>query len=201
MTTTTAPAKPIAVVGFVGHSGVGKTTLLEQLIPQLTDRGLAVGVVKHASHGFLADRPGKDSYRLYESGAQAVALISRDQIATFVRSEPAAEVDVSVAAALAGLPSSLDLVLAEGFSWEPIPRVVLFRRHEEPAREHVERGEVIERVCVPSPPPGRPPVFAQTLIASLVRLLVERIGNIEPVPTISREPRRPAAAADRRSPQ
>ena len=65
---------PVAVVGFVGPSGVGKTTLLERLVEALSRRGLAVAAVKHASHGFLADRPGKDSYRLYEAGAEAVAV-------------------------------------------------------------------------------------------------------------------------------
>ena len=60
------------VVGLVGRSGSGKTSLLESLIPALTARGLAVGAVKHTSHGFTADRPGKDSYRLYESGAESL---------------------------------------------------------------------------------------------------------------------------------
>jgi molybdopterin-guanine dinucleotide biosynthesis protein MobB len=203
MTTTATPGTQLPIVGFVGHSGVGKTTLLERLIPPLTGRGLAVGVVKHASHGFLADRPGKDSYRLYESGANAVALISHQQVATFIRTEPAAETDVSLADALAGLPRDLDLVLAEGFSWEPIPRVVLFRQHEEPAPEHIERGEVIERVCVPSAPPGKPPLFSETLIDSLVRLVVARIAEMDEPSGIHRSLKRPAAALCRyrRSPQ
>jgi len=201
MTVTAAPEEHLPVVGFVGHSGVGKTTLLERLIPPLTTRGLAVGVVKHASHGFLADRPGKDSYRLYESGANAVALISHEQIATFTRPGPAAGTDVSLAAVLASLPRDLDLVLAEGFSWEPIPRVVLFRQHGEPAPEHTERGEVLERVCVPSAPPGKPPAFSDTLISSLVLLLVARIDKLDEASVAPRGLKQSAAAIDRRSPQ
>ena len=51
------------VVGFVGTSGSGKTTVIEQVVARLADTGLRVGVLKHARHGFDMDRPGKDSYR------------------------------------------------------------------------------------------------------------------------------------------
>ncbi len=167
---------PVPVVGFVGPSGVGKTSLLERLVAALGRRGLAVAVVKHASHGFLADRPGKDSYRLYEAGAEAVALISREQVATFSRAEGRGAKEVSLAAVLEGLPARLDVVLAEGFSWESVPRVVLFRGGEEPASEHVEHGEVLARVCAPHAPEGEPPAFSDTLIESLIQLIEARIG-------------------------
>jgi molybdopterin-guanine dinucleotide biosynthesis protein B len=163
------------VVGFVGPSGVGKTSLLERLIPALARHGLSVGVLKHASHGFLADRPGKDSHRLYESGADAVALISREQVASFARRAPGAGEEVSLAAALASLPRDLDLVLAEGFSWEPIPRIVLVRRGEAPAREHGTRGQVLEIVRVPDSPQGARPVFPEALIESLAGALAARV--------------------------
>lgn len=166
----------VPVVGFVGPSGVGKTTLLERLVEAFGRRGLAVAVVKHASHGFLADRPGKDSYRLYEAGAEAVALISREQVATFTRAEGRGAKEVSLAAALEGLPSRLDVVLAEGFSWESVPHVVLFRSGEEPAPEHLEHGEVLARVCAPNAPEGEPPAFSDTLIESLIQLIEARIG-------------------------
>jgi molybdopterin-guanine dinucleotide biosynthesis protein B len=201
MTTTAAIEESIPVVGFVGPSGVGKTTLLERLIRALTAQGLAVAAVKHASHGFLADRPGKDSYRLYESGASAVTLISREQTATFTRTEPEAETDVSLARALATLPPGLDLVLAEGFSWEPIPRVVLFCHEEEPAREHVACGEVIERVCVPNPRPGKPPEYSEALIVSLVQLLMAHVAKTSEVSALARGHKQPAAALYRRPPQ
>ena len=167
---------PVPVVGFVGPSGVGKTSLLERLVAALGRRGLAVAVVKHASHGFLADRPGKDSYRLYEAGAEAVALISREQVATFSRAEGRGAKEVSLAAALEGLPARLDVVLAEGFSWESVPRVVLFRSGEQPASEHVEHGEILARVCAPRAPEGEPPAFSDTLIESLIELIEARIG-------------------------
>ena len=167
--------RAVPVVGFVGPSGVGKTSLVERLVAELKRRGLSVGAVKHASHGFFADRPGKDSHRLYESGADAVALISREQIATFARLERGLGEEVSLAEALATLPRDLDLVLAEGFSWEPIPRVVLLRDDEEPAPAHVESGEVLDVVSVPDPPYGDKPEYPEALIETLTHMLEVRV--------------------------
>jgi len=130
----------LGVIGIVGSSGVGKTTLLERLLPALESRGIAVGAAKHASHGFLADRPGKDSHRLYEAGARAVALISTEQVAVFRRLDGSLVRPPALADALAALPPSLDFVLAEGFAWEPIPRVVLVGPDETPRSEHLECG-------------------------------------------------------------
>lgn len=155
------------VVGVVGRSGVGKTSLLELLLGALDGRGLAVGAAKHASHGFLADRPGKDSHRLYESGARAVVLLSGEQVAAFVRRTG----PPSIEAALAALPADLDLVLAEGFSWEPIPRVVVTGPGREPRREDWTGGGVIAVVEVRAYPPSAPPSFDPAQVDALVRTL------------------------------
>jgi len=161
------------VVGVVGNSGVGKTTLLEELIPELTGRGLAIGVVKHASHGFDVDRPGKDSQRLYASGPVAVALASDTQVATFVR--PERDSRVSLAGAMAGLPPGLDVVLVEGFAWEPIPRFVLVGPGQTPRREHQESGPALRIVEVAEPPAGTKPVYARNLVREIALEIVRRL--------------------------
>ena len=179
-----------AVVGVVGRSGSGKTSLLERLIPHLTSRGLAVGTVKHTSHGFLADRPGKDSYRLYESGAASVALISHQQLATFTRRSADASPDVTLDTALASLPKGLDVILVEGFSWEPIPRFVLVPGSESPIPEHLSRGEVLGILRVPATPDGLKPSFTQSLVEAVtgeIELLVRRGGANLPVDSGSEE--------------
>ena len=172
-----------AVFGVVGRSGSGKTSLLELLIPHLTKRGLAIGTVKHTSHGFLADRPGKDSYRLYESGAAAVALISRQQLATFTRRSDDASPDVSLDTALASLPEGLDVVLVEGFSWEPIPRFVLVPDSESPLPDHVSRGEVLGILRIPAKADGRKPSFSQAIVEAItgeIELRVRQGGATPP---------------------
>ncbi len=160
-------------------SGTGKTTLLECLIPSLCARGWRIAAVKHASHGFLADRPGKDSYRLYESGAEAVALISHEQLATFTRSATPTDAEVSLDRALASLPQDLDLVIAEGFSWESIPRIVLVQGEASPAKGHLADGEVLQIVSVPNHAPNEKPVYSDEAIALLTELIVAKFAHAE----------------------
>ncbi len=73
------------VVSFVGPSGVGKTTLIEQLIPSLRLHGLRVGTVKHAPHGHdVTDKPGSDSARHRTAGAEAVLLAGANGAVLFL---------------------------------------------------------------------------------------------------------------------
>lgn len=168
-------AQPV-VVGVVGESGSGKTTLLERLVPLLAGRGLAVAAVKHASHGFQADRPGKDSHRLYRAGARAVVLASRTELAVFARHPTGAE-ELRLADALAALPGRADVVLVEGFSWEAIPRIVVLRDREQPAPQHLTGGEVLGIVRAPAPAAGRKPAFARAQLASLVERISDLAGR------------------------
>jgi len=164
------------VIGIVGRSGSGKTSLLERLIASLEARGVAVGAAKHSSHGFLADRPGKDSHRLYEAGAQAVALLSVEQVASFVRRAG----PPSIGAALAALPPGLDLVLAEGFSWEPIPRVVVRGPGRRPKPDDLARGEVIATAEVRAYPADGPALFDPAFLEALAAKLASYVDRQRP---------------------
>ena len=179
-----------SAIAFVGDSDSGKTTLLERLIPVMAARGLAVASVKHASHGFDADRPGKDSHRLYGSGAQAVAVISDSQIATFERRD--ADHPASLEEALETLPEGLDLVLVEGFGWEPIPRLVLVPPDRLPRREHRESGPVLRVIRVPESTPEEKPAFSDDLVYSIAS---EIVVWLQRQPISNREGRAPVAVS------
>lgn len=112
----------MTIVAFSGPSGSGKTRLLVRLIPALRRRGLTVGALKHSGHAHSLDEPGKDSARLRRAGAAAVALQGPAELAYF--GPPLA----GGARALARLLPPVDLVLAEGFRREKLPRVELHRR-------------------------------------------------------------------------
>lgn len=119
-----APAAIPPVVAFVAKSGAGKTTFLEQLIPELQGRGLHVGVVKHHAHPTTFDIPGKDTDRLAQAGAKVVVGVCDAQVAVFRQEDGAAHLEAVLARDLA----DVDLVLMEGFKRGPYPKIEVHRR-------------------------------------------------------------------------
>lgn len=57
-----------------GYSGVGKTTLLEDLIKRFSAENFSVGYYKHDSHRFVMDKEGKDTHRAREAGAGIITI-------------------------------------------------------------------------------------------------------------------------------
>lgn len=121
----------IPLLGFCAYgSGIGKTTLLTSLIPVLIAHGLRISVIKHAHHSFDIDHPGKDSYRLRESGAVQMLLGSRNRWALMTELSRIApqHPEPSLAELLEHLDTSLaDLVVVEGFKHEQIPKIEICR--------------------------------------------------------------------------
>ncbi len=114
------------LLGFVGFSGVGKTTLLTQLLPLLRVRGLRIGVLKHAHHNFDIDTPGKDSYELRKAGASEMLVASARRWALMVENTADSEPDLHTLLQRMDL-ATLDLILVEGFKHEPIAKIELHR--------------------------------------------------------------------------
>jgi molybdopterin-guanine dinucleotide biosynthesis adapter protein len=171
-----------AIVGCVGPSGVGKTTLLEQIVATLDGWGVRVGVVKHSCHAVAVDREGKDSHRLYGAGAAAVALAMPGQIATFRRT---AKQRPGLREAIATLPPDLDTILVEGFHWEPIPRYVVLAHDRRAPLRYTARGEVLGVIVAPMRAAGAPPLFDTALVARLAHEIAaapprrQRSGELE----------------------
>ena len=103
---------------------MGKTTLLEKLIPALRARGLVVSLIKHSHKSIDIDRPGKDSYRLREAGCQEVLLLGNDRWALMheLRGEPEPDLDY-----LLDRLQHCDLVLVEGFKGGDFPKLEVWR--------------------------------------------------------------------------
>jgi molybdopterin-guanine dinucleotide biosynthesis protein B len=116
----------LPIVGFAAFSGTGKTTLLKELLALLNERGLRVGVVKHAHHSFEMDYPGKDSYELRKSGASQMLIASRNRWALVV--ERVRNREPLLDEVLLELDqAALDLILVEGFKDEHFPKIELHR--------------------------------------------------------------------------
>jgi molybdopterin-guanine dinucleotide biosynthesis adapter protein len=110
--------------GIAGLSGMGKTTLLERLVPELTARGLVVSLIKHSHKAIEIDRPGKDSYRLREAGCKEVLLLGNERWALMHELRGADEPPLEY---LVGRLRDCDLVLIEGFKRGDFPKLEVWR--------------------------------------------------------------------------
>jgi len=118
-------AKIPFVLGIVGKSDVGKTTLILKLIPELTKRGYKVGTVKNCPHGFDIDRKGKDSWKFSKEGSRGVLLTSQKKIALIKSTEENSDILKIIDL----LFYDFDIVLVEGFSKEQrLKKVEILRK-------------------------------------------------------------------------
>lgn len=115
------------VFGIAGRSGMGKTTLLERLVPELRARGLVVSLIKHSHKAIEIDRPGKDSWRAREAGCQEVLLLGNDRWALMHELRGASEPPLDY---LVSRLQHCDLVLIEGFKSGDFPKLEVWRQAE-----------------------------------------------------------------------
>ena len=109
-----------AVIAVSGVKNSGKTTLIEALLPLLSDRGLKTAVLKHDGHSFAADREGTDTCRFLAAGAYGAAIFDGEKFQAVKR----AAVNESD---LIALHPEADLILLEGFKWTDYPKIELVR--------------------------------------------------------------------------
>ena len=128
------------VIGVAGWSGAGKTTLLTRLIPHLTGQGLKVSTIKHAHHAFDVDVPGKDSYRHREAGATEVLVSSQNRFALMHELRGAQEPSLLE---LLGKLSPVDLVIIEGFKFDPHPKIEVHRLANEKPLLHPQDKYIV----------------------------------------------------------
>jgi molybdopterin-guanine dinucleotide biosynthesis adapter protein len=110
--------------GIAGWSGMGKTTLLERLVPELIARGQRVSLIKHSHKDIEIDRPGKDSFRLREAGCSEVLLLGNQRWALMheLREDPEPPLPY-----LLSRLQHCDLVLIEGFKSGEFPKLEVWR--------------------------------------------------------------------------
>ena len=123
----------VPVVSLVGKSGVGKTTALERIIREIKRRGYRVGTVKHDTHGFEMDKPGKDSWRHAQAGSDAVVVAGPRKMALIRKTDGEMPLEDIVE-----LMGDVDLVITEGYKCGNKPKIEVSR---------LERGT--ELLCQP----------------------------------------------------
>jgi len=114
------------IISIVGKSKSGKTTLLEDLIPRLKQRGYKVAVIKHAGDDFELDQTGKDSWRLSQAGSEVSAVSSAHKLAITRNLEH----DLSPQEISQFLGEDYDLILTEGFKQCRHPKIEVHRKEQ-----------------------------------------------------------------------
>ena len=156
--------KPIHVVGRRNH---GKTTLLVELVEEISHRGVRVGTIKHSSHSHELDTPGKDSFRHRQAGATPAAIITEDLIGVFVpRGDGADFYDC-----LTGMFAGCDLVLVEGHLDGPGAKIEVWRQSVGQPPLAAERDDVVA-VISDDPVSLEVPVWPRNDLAGLADRLL-----------------------------
>jgi len=114
----------IPAIAIVGRSKVGKTSLIEKLIPVLIRKGLNVATIKHHLHNFEIDYPGKDSFRHQEAGAKLTMIASPNKIALVERLDK----EMGVEELCARYIHDMDIVIVEGFKATSLPKIEVFQK-------------------------------------------------------------------------
>ena len=72
------------LICITGARHIGKTTVLETLIPAIIHSGYTVAAVKYSTHAHELDTPGKNSWRLKQAGAEVTAMVTPKEIAEYI---------------------------------------------------------------------------------------------------------------------
>lgn len=163
-------------LAVVGWSGSGKTTLLARLVPELRQRGLRVGVVKHSSDAHALHREGSDTARYVEAGAALVGFANPAGVQLSFPGPPDA-----VLALLARFADTVDLVLVEGWKHGPLPKLEVWREELGPLLA-TSRRDVLA-VVTESPVPEGPQRFTPDAVQGIAAFIEQclREGVLHPM--------------------
>jgi len=106
----------------VGKKKVGKTALIEKLIPGLKSKGYKIGSIKYTTQDHEFDTPGKDSFRHAQAGAESTLILSPTKIALFSGTLRSKNLNQLLDFAF----FEYDLVVGEGFINSSFPKIEVF---------------------------------------------------------------------------
>lgn len=159
------------IISIAGKSNAGKTTFVVKLITELTRKGYRIGSVKHTHHDIDLDRKGKDSWRHKQAGAKTTLVVTDQQIA-MVKDDLRPDIEK-----MRSYLSDMDLILAEGFKRQPLPKIEVFRMdgpHDHPL--FLDHPDLIALVTDATFTPSVP-VFGLNDIGSVATFVQNRYLN------------------------
>lgn len=165
---------PAAVLGIAGPSGSGKTHLIELLLPVLRAAELTVSTVKHVHHDLDLDKPGKDSYRHREAGAEEVMVALPTGWALF---HPGRGTERATVAELVQQMAPVDLVLVEGFRSLPMEKIEVYNSALDEPLTQPDNPLVVAVAADVGLPSLSVPTFRREDIDGIAAFILERLGR------------------------
>ena len=161
------------IFGIAGYKNAGKTTLVVDVIRELTGRGLRIATVKHAHHEFDIDHPGKDSYLHRAAGACEVIVASSMRWAHIV--ELGDKPEPSLAELLEHV-GAVDLVIVEGFKHGDHPKLEIRRQGSDAPLIAAEHDSVLAIVSDGEVPDAPVPVMDRADIGAIADFIANQVG-------------------------
>jgi molybdopterin-guanine dinucleotide biosynthesis protein MobB len=159
-------------IHIVGRKNSGKTTLVCDLVAELTRRGLGVATIKHTHHRHELDTPGKDSHKHREAGAAAVGILTPQMTAAFIPMDRE-EMGSHRYAAFESIFANFDLILVEGDLQTTAPRIEVWRSVVSERPYAAEDGTIVAVVSDESPQDTSCPVWPRANIAGLANEILK----------------------------
>ena len=123
----------LPILTVIGYSNAGKTRCVVGLIASLSRRGYHIASAKHCHQGFNLDVRGKDSWHHKEAGAVMTIMSGKNRIGIVSDAEPLVPLQQLADRYI----HDADLLLAEGYSWEPYPKILILSKESlEQERPH-----------------------------------------------------------------
>ena len=158
-------------IHIVGRKNSGKTTLVVDLVKELTLRGLRIGTVKHTHHHHEFDAPGKDSYLHRQAGAVVVGLVGPGMAAAFrehSESDRMAAIDK-----LDPMFSDCDLVLVEGQQQANAVKIEVWREATGQLPLALELPGIVAVVTDERPKGVTCPIWSRSVISVIADRVLE----------------------------
>jgi molybdopterin-guanine dinucleotide biosynthesis protein B len=163
------------IIAIVGFSDSGKTRLMVELIARLKRRGYRVASLKHCHDGFAFDVAGKDSWKHKRAGAQTSLMVGRSQVGLVVD----LPTPLDLVALCTHFVHDTDIILAEGFSWEPVPKILVASRANFAEEKCSDDPHLIALVNAQNAPSRFPRfTFAESSLEALTQWLEQHYLNL-----------------------
>jgi len=112
--------KPITI-GIYGKSNTGKTTLIVDIIKQLSEEGLNIATVKITDKEIIIDKEEKDTFRYNKAGSKLVVFSSKIET-DFLHFK---NLKISEIVNYISKFGKYDIIIIEGASDKKIPKIRL----------------------------------------------------------------------------